>query len=72
MLKIANLAEDPAFLECQALAMDRLAAAGVPVARSVPALDGRTLVDLGAPGPPWARVLTFLPGTAAGRDRRRE
>jgi hypothetical protein len=62
VLKIANLAEDPAFLECQALAMARLAAAGVPVARSVPALDGRTLVDLGAPGPPWARVLTFLPG----------
>ncbi len=62
VLKIANLAEDPAFLECQELAMARLAGAGVPVARPVPALDGRTLVDLGAPGPPWARVLTFLPG----------
>lgn len=62
VLKIANLAEDPAFLECQERAMARLAAAGVPVGRSVPALDGRTLVDLGAPGPPWARVLTFLPG----------
>ena len=62
VLKISNLAEDPAFLECQTQAMARLAAAGVPVARSVPALDGRTLVDLGAPGPPWARVLTYLPG----------
>jgi Ser/Thr protein kinase RdoA (MazF antagonist) len=62
VLKISNLAEDPAFLECQTLAMARLAAAGVPVARPVPALDGRTIVDIGAPGPPWARVLTYLPG----------
>ena len=62
VLKISNLAEDPAFLACQGEAMARLAAAGLPVARSVPALDGRTLVDLGAPGPPWARVLTYLPG----------
>jgi Ser/Thr protein kinase RdoA (MazF antagonist) len=62
ILKISNLVEDPAFLACQELAMVRLAAAGVPVARSVPALDGRTLVDLGAPGPPWARVLTYVPG----------
>jgi Ser/Thr protein kinase RdoA (MazF antagonist) len=62
VLKIANLAEDPSFLECQDIAMARLAAAGVPVARSVPARDGRTLVDLGGPGAPWARVLTWLPG----------
>ncbi len=62
VLKVANLAEDPAFLECQEMAMARLAAAGVPVARPVAAQDGRTLVDLGAPGPPWARVLTYLPG----------
>lgn len=62
VLKIANLAEDPSFLECQGIAMSRLAAVGVPVARSVPALDGRTLVDLGAPGAPWARVLTWLAG----------
>jgi Ser/Thr protein kinase RdoA (MazF antagonist) len=62
VLKIANLVEDPAFLVCQELAMTRLAATGVPVARPVPALDGRTLVDLGAPGPPWARVVTYLPG----------
>ncbi len=62
VLKIANLAEDPAFLECQAMAMARLAVAGVPVARPVPALDGRTLVGLGDPGPPWARAFTYLAG----------
>lgn len=62
VLKISNLVEDPAFLACQELAMVRLASAGVPVARTVPALDGRTLVDIGAPGPPWARVLSYLPG----------
>ena len=62
VLKIANLAEDPAFVECQTAAMERLAAAGVPVARTVAALDGRMLVGIGASGPPWARVLTWLPG----------
>jgi hypothetical protein len=62
VLKIANLAEDPTFLECQAMAMARVAVAGVPVARPVPALDGRTLVGLGDPGAPWARVLTYLAG----------
>jgi Ser/Thr protein kinase RdoA (MazF antagonist) len=62
VLKVANLLEDVAFLECQAAAMSCLEAAGIPVARIVPALDGRELVDLGAPGPPWARVLTYLPG----------
>lgn len=63
VFKIANLAEDPALLACQEMAMDRLRAAGVPVARPVPTLDGRTIVDLGDPGPPWARVLTWLDGT---------
>ena len=62
VLKLANLAEDRAFLECQHGAMARLARAGVPVQRVIPALDGRELVDLGDPGPPWARVLTWLPG----------
>jgi len=62
VLKLANLAEDRAFLECQHGAMARLARAGVPVQHIVPALDGRELVDLGDPGPPWARVLTWLPG----------
>jgi Ser/Thr protein kinase RdoA (MazF antagonist) len=69
VLKVANLAEDPAFLGCQGAAMDRLAAAGVPVARTIAALDGRSIVGLGPAGPPWARVLTWLPGRAmAGVD----
>ncbi len=62
VLKIANLAEDAAFLECQHGAMTRLARAGVPVAALVPASDGRELVGLGEPGPPWARLLTWMPG----------
>jgi Ser/Thr protein kinase RdoA (MazF antagonist) len=62
VLKIANLAEDPAFLECQAAAMARLASAGIPVAQPVAAIDGRTIVGIGPGGPPWARVLTWLPG----------
>jgi Ser/Thr protein kinase RdoA (MazF antagonist) len=62
VLKIANLVEDPSFLACQGAAMARLAAADLPVARVVRATDGRELVDLGDPGPPWARVLTWLPG----------
>jgi len=62
VLKIANLAEEPAFLECQGLAAARLATAGLPVARPIPALDGRTVVGLGDPGPPWARLLPWLPG----------
>ena len=62
VLKIANLAEDPDFLACQSAAMGRLAPAGLPVARTVTALDGRMLVGIGASGPPWARVLTWLPG----------
>lgn len=62
VLKIANLAEERAFLECQHGAMARLARARVPVQQVIAALDGRELVDLGDPGPPWARVLTWLPG----------
>ena len=62
VLKIANLAEDPAFLDCQTAAMDRLARADVPVASVVPTLGGRSLAGIGADGPPWARVLTWLPG----------
>ncbi len=62
VFKLANLAEDRAFLECQHGAMARLARAGVPVQAVIPALDGRELVDLGDPGPPWARLLTWLSG----------
>lgn len=62
VLKIANLDEAADFLTCQDLVMVRLADAGVPVQRVVPAIDGRDLVPLGDPGPPLARVLTWLPG----------
>lgn len=62
VLKIANLDEAADFLECQDLALVRLANAGVPVQRVVPAIDGRDIVPLGDPGPPLARVLTWLPG----------
>lgn len=62
VLKIANLDERADFLACQDLAMARLAAAGVPVQRVVEAVDGRDLIPLGDPGPPLARLLTWLPG----------
>jgi len=62
VLKVANLLETPDFLDCQAGAMARLASAGVPVARIVPARDGQELVELGDPGPPLARLVTWLPG----------
>ncbi|MBI2762668.1 MAG: phosphotransferase [Chloroflexi bacterium] len=62
VLKIANLAEEPAFLECQHEAMVRVGRGGVPVQQVTTAVDGRELVALGDPGPPWARVLTWLPG----------
>ena len=62
VLKIANLDEAADFLACQDQAMARLAKAGVPVQHVVSAIDGRDLVPLGDPGPPLARVLTWLPG----------
>jgi Ser/Thr protein kinase RdoA (MazF antagonist) len=63
VLKVANLAEDRSLLDGQLAAMDRLADAGVPVARIVPARDGSAIVGLGPEGgPPWARVVTWLPG----------
>ena len=62
VLKIANLDEADDFLACQDMAMTRLANAGVPVQQVVNTIDGRDLVPLGDPGPPFARVLTWLPG----------
>ena len=62
VLKIANLDEDRSFLECQVQAMGTVAAAGVPVQRVLPSLDGEVIVGLGDPGPPWARVMSWLPG----------
>ena len=62
VFKVANLEEHLDFLECQHLAMARLTRAGVTVQRARASLDGRDLVGLGDPGPPWARVLGWLPG----------
>ncbi len=69
VFKLANLEEDLAFLECQHQAMACLARAGVPVQHIVPARDGREVVGLGDPGPPWSRALGWLPGrTLASTD----
>lgn len=62
VLKIANLEERLDFLECQHEAMGRLARAGVPVQPILRARDGREVVGLGDPGPPWGRLLGWLPG----------
>jgi hydroxylysine kinase len=62
VLKIANLAEERAFLDCQQQAMTALAEANVPVQEIRAAFDGQAIVGLGDPGPPWARLLSWLPG----------
>ncbi|MBA2718334.1 MAG: phosphotransferase [Chloroflexi bacterium] len=63
VLKISNGNEDPAFLDLQHRAMERLAAAGVPCQLPVPSRDGREVVETGSPAAPnLARVLTWLPG----------
>ena len=63
VLKISNGNEDPAFLDLQHRAMERLAAAGVPCQLPVPSRDGRAVVDLGsAQAPVLVRLLTWLPG----------
>ena len=74
VLKIANAAEDPSFLAFQHRAMDRLAAAGVPCQRAVPARGGAEVVDIGEDGAQvLVRLLTWLPGrplaTIAPADR---
>ncbi|HET7031298.1 MAG TPA: phosphotransferase [Candidatus Limnocylindrales bacterium] len=65
VLKIANRAEDPAFLDLQHSALGILAAAGVPCQRAMAALDGRTVATWSPPasaGPSPVRLLTWLPG----------
>jgi len=63
VLKIANAAEDPAFLDLQHRALERLAAAGVPCQRIIRSLTESEVVDVGRPGlPGLARLLTWLPG----------
>lgn len=63
VLKLSNANEEPAFLDLQHRAMERLAAADVPCQLPVPSHDGREVVDIGGAGAPsLARVLTWLPG----------
>ena len=62
VLKIANLEEPLEFLDCQYQAMALVAAAGVPVQPIRPTLAGDVVAGLGDSGPPWARVLGWLPG----------
>jgi Ser/Thr protein kinase RdoA (MazF antagonist) len=63
VLKVSNAAEDPAFLDLQHRALERLAAAGVPCQRLIPSRAGDEVVDIGEPDQPsLARLLTWLPG----------
>jgi Ser/Thr protein kinase RdoA (MazF antagonist) len=63
VLKIANATEDPAFLDLQHRALERLAAAAVPCQRLIPSRGGDAVVDIGGPDQPsLARLLTWLPG----------
>ncbi len=63
VLKISNATEDPANLDLQHRAMERLVAAGVPCQLPVPSRDRRDIVDIGAPGEPsLVRLLTWLTG----------
>jgi Ser/Thr protein kinase RdoA (MazF antagonist) len=63
VLKIANATENPAFLDLQHRALERLAAAGVPCQRLIPSRAGDEVVDIGGRDQPsLARLLTWLPG----------
>lgn len=65
VLKVSNLAEDPAFLEMQHAAMALLAGAGVPCQRVVPSTSGETVLRWAPTAGSAAllvRVLTWLPG----------
>ena len=63
VLKISNANEDPAFLDLQHRAMDRLVAAGLPCQQALPTRSGTEIVDVGTPASPhFARLLTWLPG----------
>lgn len=65
VLKVSNLAEDPAFLEMQHAAMGILAGAGVPSQQPIRSTDGASIVGWTPPGqtsPLLARLLSWLPG----------
>jgi Ser/Thr protein kinase RdoA (MazF antagonist) len=63
VLKLSNATEDPAFIDLQQKAMERLVAAGIPCQVPVISIDGREVLDVGRDGTPTlARLLTWLPG----------
>ena len=63
VLKVANATEDPAFLDLQHRAQDRLSGAGVPCQRVIPTAAGPEVVDIGTTDrPSLVRLLTWLPG----------
>lgn len=66
VLKVANRAEDPAFLEMQHAVLAVLAAAGVPCQRAMESTDGAAIVQWSPEpdgDPLLVRLLTWLPGT---------
>jgi Ser/Thr protein kinase RdoA (MazF antagonist) len=65
VLKISNLAEDPAFLDMQHAAMGVLVEAGIPCQQPVPSRSDAPIMrwtPTGGAEPVLVRVLTFLPG----------
>jgi Ser/Thr protein kinase RdoA (MazF antagonist) len=70
VLKVANPAEDPAFLDAQEAAMARLVAAGLPVGRSLAAADGPVHVTV-AGRPARVRLVTWLDGVPVAATTRR-
>jgi hypothetical protein len=63
VLKLSNATEDPAFLDFEHRALERLLAAGVPCQRPVLTTEGREVVDVGRDDTSTlARLLTWLPG----------
>ncbi|WP_210507609.1 aminotransferase [Naasia sp. SYSU D00057] len=63
VLKFANPADSAAELEAQTQAGERLAAAGIPAPRAVPALDGRLLSETEVGGVSLrVRLLTYVEG----------
>lgn len=65
VLKVSNLAEDPAFLEMQHAALALLLASGVPCQRPVSSVTGETIVSWSPSSidaPMHARLLSWLPG----------
>lgn len=63
VLKVANLAEDEAFLDLQNRVMIHVADSEGICQRPVPAIDDRLVIDVSeGGGPPLVRLLTWLPG----------